>query len=89
MNQTQNRDALIVRTSVVGILTNLFLAAFKAAIGILSNSIAVTLDAVNNLSDAAVRSLRSSAPSWRPSRPTVSILLATAVSNISLPPSLR
>ncbi|MGI6512257.1 MAG: hypothetical protein ACOX1W_07520 [Catenisphaera adipataccumulans] len=34
MNQTQNRDALIVRTSVVGILTNLFLAAFKAAIGI-------------------------------------------------------
>lgn len=52
MNQTQNRDALIVRTSVVGILTNLFLAAFKAAIGIFSNSIAVTLDAVNNLSDA-------------------------------------
>ena len=47
-----NRDRAIVRTSVVGILTNIFLAAFKAVIGILSNSIAVILDAVNNLSDA-------------------------------------
>ena len=35
-----------------GILTNVLLAAFKAVIGIMSNSIAVTLDAVNNLSDA-------------------------------------
>ena len=53
MNETQaNRDAVIVRTSVVGIIANLFLAAFKAAVGLLSNSIAVVLDAVNNLSDA-------------------------------------
>ena len=28
-----SRDAVIVRTSVVGIVTNVFLAAFKAAIG--------------------------------------------------------
>ena len=47
-----SRDAVIVRTSVVGIVTNVFLAAFKAVIGIASNSIAVILDAVNNLSDA-------------------------------------
>lgn len=47
-----NREARIVRTSVIGILANIFLAAFKAVIGILSNSIAVVLDAVNNLSDA-------------------------------------
>ena len=47
-----DRDRLIVRTSIVGILTNVFLAAFKAAIGLLSHSIAVVLDAVNNLSDA-------------------------------------
>ena len=46
------RDRVIIRTSIIGILTNVFLAAFKAAVGILSHSIAVTLDAVNNLSDA-------------------------------------
>ena len=49
---TQSRDKVIIRTSVIGILTNVLLAAFKAAVGILSHSIAVTLDAVNNLSDA-------------------------------------
>ncbi len=48
----QSRDTVIIRTSIVGIVTNVLLAAFKAVIGILSNSIAVTLDAVNNLSDA-------------------------------------
>jgi cation diffusion facilitator family transporter len=48
----ENRDRVIVRTSVVGIVANIFLAAFKAAVGIISNSIAVVLDAVNNLSDA-------------------------------------
>ena len=47
-----NREKVIVRTSVLGILANLFLAGFKAAVGLLSNSIAVVLDAVNNLSDA-------------------------------------
>lgn len=47
----KNRDAVIVRTSVIGIIANIFLAAFKAAVGIFSNSIAVVLDAVNNLSD--------------------------------------
>lgn len=47
-----SRDRVIIRTSIIGILANVFLAAFKAVIGILSNSIAVTLDAVNNLSDA-------------------------------------
>ncbi|NWO20819.1 cation transporter [Oribacterium sp. oral taxon 102] len=48
----ENRDKVIIRTSIIGILTNILLAVFKAVIGILSNSIAVTLDAVNNLSDA-------------------------------------
>ena len=46
------RERVIVRTSVIGILTNVLLAGFKAAVGLLSHSIAVTLDAVNNLSDA-------------------------------------
>lgn len=47
-----DRDKVIVKTSIIGILANVFLASFKAAIGIFSNSIAVILDAVNNLSDA-------------------------------------
>lgn len=47
-----NREKIIVRTSVIGILANLFLAAFKAAVGLFANSISVVLDAVNNLSDA-------------------------------------
>ena len=48
----ENRGRVIVRTSVIGIVANLFLAGFKAAVGLLANSIAVVLDAVNNLSDA-------------------------------------
>jgi cation diffusion facilitator family transporter len=47
-----DREKTIVRTSVIGIIANVLLAAFKAAVGLLSHSIAVTLDAVNNLSDA-------------------------------------
>ena len=46
------RQKVIVRTSVIGILANVFLAAFKAAVGTISHSIAIVLDAVNNLSDA-------------------------------------
>lgn len=46
------REHIIVKTSVIGIITNVLLAAFKAAVGLLSNSIAIVLDAVNNLSDA-------------------------------------
>lgn len=48
-----SREKVIVRTSIIGIIANVFLAAFKAVIGFLSNSIAITLDAVNNISDAA------------------------------------
>lgn len=51
-NAILERERAIVRTSFIGILANLLLAGFKAAVGLLSHSIAVTLDAVNNLSDA-------------------------------------
>ena len=47
-----SRETTIVRTSIIGILVNVLLAAFKAAIGLITHPIAVTLDAVNNLSDA-------------------------------------
>ena len=51
-NISESRDKIIVRTSVVGIVANLFLSGFKAIVGVMANSIAVILDAVNNLSDA-------------------------------------
>ncbi len=47
-----SREKTIIRTSIVGIVANVFLAAFKAVIGLMSNSIAIVLDAVNNISDA-------------------------------------
>ena len=47
-----SRQEKIVKTSIIGIIVNLILVAFKATIGILVNSIAITLDAVNNLTDA-------------------------------------
>lgn len=47
-----SREKTIVRTSVIGIAANVLLAAFKAVIGLITNSIAIILDAVNNISDA-------------------------------------
>jgi len=47
-----SREKTIVRTSVIGIIANVFLAAFKAVIGLMSSSIAIIMDAVNNISDA-------------------------------------
>ena len=45
------REKEIIKVSIIGIIANIFLAAFKVVIGSLTNSIAITLDAVNNLSD--------------------------------------
>ena len=47
-----DRSKRIIRTSIIGIVVNLILVAFKASIGLLVNSIAIILDAVNNFSDA-------------------------------------
>lgn len=51
--QAEARDKQIVKTSFVGIAANVLLAVFKAVVGLMTNSIAIVLDAVNNLSDAA------------------------------------
>ena len=51
-DSTASREKTIVRTSVIGIIANVFLAAFKAVIGLMSSSIAIIMDAVNNISDA-------------------------------------
>ena len=47
-----DRNSQIIRTSVIGIIANVLLAAFKAIVGIIANSVAIVMDAVNNLSDA-------------------------------------
>lgn len=49
---TKTRGKIIVRTSIIGILTNVLLAVFKAILWVFVNSIALILDSVNNLSDA-------------------------------------
>ena len=47
-----DRNGIIIRTSIVGIVTNVLLASFKAVVGVISNSTAIIIDAVNNFSDA-------------------------------------
>ena len=47
-----SREKTIIKTSIIGIIANVFLAGFKAVIGLMTNSIAIVLDAVNNISDA-------------------------------------
>ncbi len=47
-----DRSKLVFKTSIVGIVVNVLLVGFKALVGLASNSIAIILDAVNNLSDA-------------------------------------
>jgi len=45
------RNNAIVRTSIVGIGANLFLAVFKLAAGLAANSVSVLADAINNFTD--------------------------------------
>ena len=51
VNMKNNREKIVIKTSIISILANALLAGFKAFVGMLSNSIAIILDAVNNLSD--------------------------------------
>ena len=47
----KNRTKKIIRYGFIGIITNIFLVIFKSLVGLLSGSIAIILDAVNNLTD--------------------------------------
>ena len=47
-----NREKTVIKTSIISIISNVVLAGFKAFVGLLSHSIAIISDAVNNLSDA-------------------------------------
>lgn len=48
----ENRMKSILRVSVISIIVNIALGIFKAIVGFVTNSVAITLDAVNNLTDA-------------------------------------
>lgn len=48
----EQRSAEIMRTSAVSIASNIVLAAFKGIVGIVTHSIAITLDAIESLTDA-------------------------------------
>lgn len=48
----KERQEKIVKTSIFGIIGNAVLAVFKIIIGLGSNSIAILVDAINNLADA-------------------------------------
>ncbi|MBP5092400.1 MAG: cation transporter [Bacilli bacterium] len=56
-SKNNNRDKIIVRTSFIGIIGNLFLVAFKLVIGLLVGSVSIISDALNNLADAASSSI--------------------------------
>lgn len=47
-----DREKKIIKTSILGIVVNIVLVIFKATVGFIVNSIAIILDAVNNLTDA-------------------------------------
>ena len=51
--ENDKRNKEIVKVSIIGIIANVFLSGFKAVIGFITGSIAIVLDAVNNISDAA------------------------------------
>ena len=51
--ENNKRNKEIVKVSIIGIIANVFLSGFKAVIGFITGSIAIVLDAVNNITDVA------------------------------------
>lgn len=49
---TMTRDRKIIFTSIIGIIGNVLLVGAKAFIGLISGSVSIILDALNNLTDA-------------------------------------
>lgn len=52
MQKNEERLKLILKASVITILGNLAIGIFKAIVGVISGSIAITMDAINNFTDA-------------------------------------
>ncbi len=51
MNEV-NREKAIIKTSIIGIIGNIFLVIFKAFVGIIAGSVSIIMDAINNFTDA-------------------------------------
>lgn len=51
MKKSYEREEKIIKTGIIGVVTNLALAFLKIMIGLLANSLTLVLDAVNNTSD--------------------------------------
>lgn len=51
-NKIENRLKIVFKASVVAIVVNIALGIFKAIVGVISHSIAITMDAINNFTDA-------------------------------------
>ena len=47
-----NREKIVIKVSIISIVSNIFLSLFKIFVGLSSSSIAIISDAVNNMSDA-------------------------------------
>ena len=52
MNHPKVRSAVGVLSGMTGVVCNLLLFAMKLAVGTIAGSVAITADAMNNLSDA-------------------------------------
>lgn len=72
-DQAKIREEYGVLCGVVGILFNVLLFAGKFLAGTISHSIAITADAVNNLSDAGSSIVTLAASSWQAQSRTRSI----------------
>lgn len=53
LSKKEEREKYGILSGIVGIVCNLLLCAFKFAVGTFTNSVSITADAVNNLSDAS------------------------------------
>lgn len=59
-----NREKQIINISILGIIANLILAGVKIIIGVMSGSIAITSDAVNNLTDSSTALITIIGTNW-------------------------
>ena len=50
--KNKNREKIVIKTSVINIILNLFIASVKGIIGFFTNSIAIISDAINSLVDS-------------------------------------
>ena len=60
------REKTIIKTSIIGIIANVLLAAFKAAVGLMTHSIAIVLEATDRkgLFEAIIADVKKAFPDY-------------------------